>query len=85
MPEARRDLLLRRAGDVWLVIDPEDDRSLTLNPSAYWVLHHCDGRTDPRFLAAELSAASGISTQQAEQDVEACVSQFRDLRLLMER
>jgi hypothetical protein len=84
MPEARRDLLLRRAGDVWLVIDPADDRSLTLNPSAYWMLHHCDGRTHPQSLAAALSEASGIAADQAARDVDACLSQFLELRLLLD-
>jgi hypothetical protein len=83
MPEARCDLLLRRAGDVWVVVDPIDDRSLTLNRSAYWVLHHCDGGTDPQVLTAELSAAAGISAAEAKRDVDACLSQFRDLRLLV--
>jgi hypothetical protein len=82
LPRTRLDLLLRRAGDVWVVIDPLDDRSLTLNPSAYWVLHHCEGRTDPQILAEELAQASGIPPARALDDVHACIAGFKDLGLL---
>jgi hypothetical protein len=82
MLATRLDLLFHRAGDAWVVVDPVTDASHTLNPSAYWILHHTDGVTPPETLAQHLAAMAGIPLEQARADIEAALANFLELGLL---
>jgi len=82
MPATRLDLLFHRAGDQWIVVDPVDDASHTLNPAAYWILHHCDGRTPRATLAEGLAELAGIPVAQAGADIDAALEHFTALGLL---
>ena len=82
MPAARCELLIHRAGDVWVVVDPLTDNAHQLNPTAHWVLHQSDGATEADGLAAQLASLVGISEQQALVDVRLCLAQLESLGLL---
>jgi Coenzyme PQQ synthesis protein D (PqqD) len=66
---ARTDILFHRAGAIWLMVDPVTDKVHSLNPAAFWVWHHCDGRTSPEQLGTWLAEDAGIPIAQALADV----------------
>lgn len=81
---ARTDLLLHRAGDTWIMVDPKNDRVHTLNPSAFWIWHHCDGAGSVKQLALWLSDDTSVPLERAERDVTTGLRELRARRLVEE-
>lgn len=80
----RADLEIERLEDGCCVLDPRTQDIHLLNRTAAWVLHSCDGRTDTQSLARELVQTVGLAPDVAQADIEACLCQLHELRLLDE-
>ena len=80
---ARTDLLFHRAGATWLVVDPVTDQVHSLNPAAFWLWHHCDGRAADRQLGQWLAEDAGIPLAQALADVARGLDDLRQKDLIL--
>ncbi len=81
---ARTDLLLHRAGDSWIVVDPRNDTVHELNAVAMRIWHHCDGAATTARLAPALAATAGIALEQATMHVSAALRELRKRKLIEE-
>jgi hypothetical protein len=82
-PETREDVVFRRLGDEFAILDPDGQVIHVLNPTAaaVWVL--CDGTQDLPAIAREVAAAFGTAADAALQaDVAGAVSAFAERGLL---
>ena len=81
---ARTELLSHRAGEFWLIVDPVTDRVHSLNPSAFWIWYHCDGRAGADDLARWLSEDAGIALAAAAADVSRGLEELHRENLVVE-
>lgn len=82
-PKTREDVVFRRLGDEFAILDPEANQVHILNASsaAVWVL--CDGHHDLAGIATEVSEAFGVEGETSVRaDVEEAVASFRERGLL---
>lgn len=82
-PKMRADVVFRRLGDEFAILDPREHQVHILNPSsaAVWVL--CDGEHDLGQIVAEVTEAFGVDPgTPVRRDVEEAVASFRDRGLL---
>ena len=77
--QARDDLLFHRAGDSWLLVDPETDRVHRLNEIAMWIWRHADGVTSEQELSRRLADLTQAPLERVTADVGAT---FRDIQAL---
>ena len=76
MYRARDDLLFHRAGDFWLLVDPETDQVHRLNAIAMWIWRHADGVTSEQELSKRLADLTQAPLERVVADVQAT---FRDI------
>jgi hypothetical protein len=80
-PMARkRGLVVEVLEDETVIYDTERDRIHCLNPTAAFVLRHCDGRTSPRSLARRLRERFGFPAD--ERTVGYTLEKLEEARLL---
>jgi hypothetical protein len=70
VPQRRRDLLHRRAGDWVIVLDPATNQAMALEPSAAVVWMACDGGATPEHVAEQ----TGLTSEQLDSSLAALSS-----------
>lgn len=81
-PEGRDDLVIRKAGDAWVLYDPASDNAHLLNLTSALVWSFCTGEKDVEAIAAEVSRAR--EGQGAPEDVQEILDEFQAAGLFVE-
>lgn len=83
-PVRRAEILYRKLDDEGILFDSETSSVHILNPTSELIWSCCDGDRDAGEITSEILKRYKVEKEQAEQDVERVLRQFREFRLLKE-
>ncbi len=81
-PKLKANVTIEHVGDEALILDSEENHIHQLNPTAVWILEHCDGYHSIESIAEELVQHFDVTQELAEHDVRELVDQLATANLV---